>query len=135
MDRSQQGPMKGVVPHLSVEGAGKASEYYQKAFGATELFRMPAHDGERLLHCHLEVNGGSLMLCDCFPEYGVSPQPSNNYTMHLEVDDADRWWARALEAGAEVEMPLEDQFWGDRYGKLRDPFGISWSIGAPSRAS
>lgn len=121
-------PVGGVVPHINVEGASKASAFYQRAFAAEELSRQPAQDGERLMHCHLLINGGSLMLSDCFPEYGIANQPSPCFTMHLEVDDVDAWWKRALEAGAELTMPLEKQFWGVRYGKLRDPFGVNWSL-------
>jgi PhnB protein len=123
-------PMKGVVPHLAVEGAAKASEFYQKAFGAIELMRLPAEDGVRLMHCALQVNGGTLMLCDCFPEYGGEPhQPSASYIMHLQVDDIDAAFQRAVDAGAEVVKPVELMFWGDRYGMLRDPFGVQWSMG------
>ncbi len=129
MEEGSLGPTGGVVPHLSVDGAAKASEFYQRAFGARELARIPADDGKRLMHCHLEINGGSLMICDCFPEYGFGPQPSHSYTMHLQVDDVDGWWKRALDAGVEVKMPLEKQFWGDRYGQVEDPFGVRWSMG------
>lgn len=125
-------PMKGVIPHLAVEGAAKASEFYQKAFGATEVFRLPADDGVRLMHCALLVNGGTLMLCDCFPdmpEHGAPHQPSSSYTMHLQVEGIDAWVKRAVDAGAEVLMPVELMFWGDRYGLLRDPFGVQWSMG------
>jgi PhnB protein len=75
------------------------------------------------------------MLSDDFPEYrGGQPAPAPaSVTLHLQVDDADRWWNRAVEAGAAVTMPIADQFWGDRYGHLKDPFGHSWSIGAPIR--
>lgn len=118
----------GVVPHINVEGASKASAFYQRAFAAHELSRQPAQDGERLMHCHLVINGASLMLSDCFPEFGITNQPSPCFTMHLDVDDADAWWKRAVEAGATVTMPLAMQFWGVRYGKLRDPFGVNWSL-------
>lgn len=128
MDEGQMGPTSGVVPHISVEGAAAASEFYQRAFGARELFRMMADDGKRLMHCHLEINGGSLMINDHFPEYGMGPQPSHNFTMHLQVDDVDSWWKRAVDAGAEIVMPLEKQFWGDRYGQLKDPFAVRWSL-------
>ncbi|MET3528199.1 VOC family protein [Phenylobacterium koreense] len=127
-------PMKGVIPHLAVDGASAASEFYQKAFGAKEVFRLPADDGVRLLHCALLVNGGTLMICDVFPdmpEHGAPFQPSSSYTMHLQVDDIDSWSQRALDAGAEVVMPVDLMFWGDRYGILRDPFGIQWSMGEP----
>ena len=124
-------PMKGVIPHLNVVGAVKAAEFYQKAFGAQELMRLPAQDGERLMHCALVINGGSLFLCDCFPEmgHGYEHQPSNSFTMHLQVDDIDAWFDRAVQAGAEVLEPVSLMFWGDRYGRLRDPFGVCWSMG------
>lgn len=85
------------------------------------------------MHGHLRINGGSLMLNDIFAEFGMSRTASPNYVMHLQVDDADAWWNRAVEAGCEVVMPIADQFWGDRYGQLGDPFGVRWSIGAPSK--
>ena len=124
-------PMKGVIPHLNVVGAAKAAEFYQKAFGAQELMRLPAQDGERLMHCALVINGGSLFLCDCFPEmgHGYEHQPSNSFTMHLQVDDIDAWFDRAVQAGAEVLEPVSLMFWGDRYSRLRDPFGVCWSMG------
>jgi len=124
-------PMKGVIPHLNVVGAAKAAEFYQRAFGAQELMRLPAQDGERLMHCALVINGGSLFLCDCFPEmgHGYEHQPSSSFTMHLQVDDIDAWFDRAVQAGAEVLEPVSLMFWGDRYGRLRDPFGVCWSMG------
>lgn len=121
--------MTGVTPYLNVDGAAAASDFYQRAFGAIEIMRLPDRDGARLLHCQLLVNGGNLMISDCFPEMGVAPQPSNNFTMHLQVDDIDAWWARAVEAGAEIISPVQLMFWGDRYGSLRDPFGVQWSMG------
>lgn len=121
-------PAGGVVPHINVEGASEASAFYQKAFGAREISRAPAQDGKRLMHCHLLLNGGSFMLSDAFPEFGVVSQPSASHTMHLDVDDVDAWWSRAVAAGATVTLPLEQQFWGVRYGKLRDPFGVNWSL-------
>jgi PhnB protein len=128
MTEPSKGPAGGVVPHINVEGGSDASAFYQRAFGAKEVFRAEAEDGKRLMHCHLEINGGSLMMSDIFPEYGMVREPSANYTLHLQVADVDTWWRRALEAGCEVVMPLDDQFWGDRYGKLRDPFGVHWSL-------
>lgn len=124
-------PTSGVIPHLNIEGASDASAFYQKAFGAQELMRLPAQDGKRLMHCALRINGGSLFICDCFPEMGegFAHQPSNSFTMHLQVDDADAWFQRAVDVGAEVLSPLENMFWGDRYGRLRDPYGVCWSIG------
>jgi PhnB protein len=74
------------------------------------------------------------MLSDDFPEMGFTAPAPGAVTLHLQVDDADAWWRRALEAGATVAMEIGDQFWGDRYGQLKDPFGHSWSIGSPIRA-
>ena len=109
-------------------------EFYRAAFGAEELFRNLAEDGERLMHSRLQINGGLVFLSDEFPEYGheadVEPK---GVTLHLQVDDADEWWGRALVAGAVPVMPLADQFWGDRYGRVMDPFGHCWSIGAAIR--
>jgi PhnB protein len=80
-----------------------------------------------------KINGGWIMLSDDFPEMGFAAPAPGGFTLHLQVDDADAWWARALEAGASVKMPLADQFWGDRYGQLRDPFGHLWSIASPKK--
>ena len=94
---------------------------------------MPAQDGKRLMHCHLEINGGPLLMSDCWPEEGHPHQPSNSFTMHLQVDDIDAWWKRAINAGATPVMPVADMFWGDRYGTLRDPFDVNWSLGQTKR--
>jgi len=134
MAQAQQAPSGGVTPHLSVEGGDAALDFYKRAFAAEELSKMYGQDGKRLMHCHLRINGGSLMLNDIFAEFGMTRTPSPNYVMHLQVDDADAWWNRAVEAGCEVAMPLGDQFWGDRYGQLTDPFGVRWSIGAAIKA-
>ena len=131
-------PMTGITPYLSVASRGglAAVEFYARAFGAVEVRRMLAEDGERLIHAHLQINGGSVMLSDEFPEYGgeVDVVPKS-VTLHLSVDDADEWWARAVTAGCVPTMPLSDQFWGDRYGQLKDPFGHCWSIGSPIKAA
>ena len=130
-DQPQMGPGAGVTPYLTVRGGAEAVDYYQRAFGAQEQFRQLADDGKRLLHSHLKINGGSVMLSDDFSQEG-SPPPAGT-TLHLQVEDADAWWNRALAAGGEVTMPLADQFWGDRYGQFKDPFGHRWSIGGPVR--
>lgn len=124
---------RGVIPYINVDGASEASAFYQRAFAAKELQRMPAEDGKRLMHCHLEINGGSLMLSDCFPEHGSELQPSHSYTMTLVVSDADAWCERAVKAGAEVTMPVQRMFWGDRYGQLKDPFGVRWALNEPAQ--
>ena len=125
----------GVVAHLTIRD-GKAADairFYKAAFGAEEAMQPHlAEDGKRIMHSHLLINGGHLMLNDDFPEYSGGETPPGSLTLHLQVEDADGAWNRALEAGAKERMPLADQFWGDRYGQLEDPFGFRWSIGAPS---
>lgn len=124
----------GVVPYLNVDGAGKAAEFYKRAFGAKEVARHPADEQGRTMHIHLHINGGSVMLGDPYPEYGHGLKAPQAFTLHMQVDDLDAWWRRAVEAGAEVAMPLQVMFWGDRYGQLRDPFGVIWSLAAPAKA-
>ena len=136
MADDNQGPTGGVAAHLTIrDGRGdEAVRFYEKAFGAKEEMRHLADDGKRLMHAHLTINGGSLMLNDDSPEFreggGDVPAPGG-VTLHIQVPDADAVWGNALAAGATVKFPLEDQFWGDRYGQLEDPFGFTWSIGGP----
>ena len=84
------------------------------------------------MHCGLMINGGVMMVADCFPEHGYPFKTPEGVTLHLQVDDVKTWWDRAVSAGAQVTLPLEVQFWGDRYGQLRDPFGFAWSLGGPA---
>lgn len=127
-----------VIPHLVVDDAAAAIDFYVRAFGATELGRVPGPDG-RLVHAALTINGSTVMLNDDFPEYndGKAQNPKalggSPVTIHLTVTDVEAKFAKAVEAGAQVVMPLEDQFWGDRYGMVRDPFGHQWSLGQPVR--
>ena len=137
MADANQGPAGGVSPYLTIPSRGgqAAVEFYRAAFGAEELFRNPAEDGERLMHSRLLINGGTVMISDEFPEYGHEADiVPKGVTLHLQVDDADAWWERALLAGCVPVMPLADQFWGDRYGRVMDPFGHTWSIAAPVKA-
>ena len=121
----------GVVAYLLVDGASKASDFYQRAFGATEAARQPVDDKGRTMHVHLYVNGSSVMLCDPFPEYGHALQAPQGFDLMLQVDDIDAWFARAVAAGAEVVQPVQEMFWGARYAQLRDPFGVRWSLNQP----
>lgn len=127
-----------VIPHLVVDDAAAAIDFYVKAFGATELGRVPGPGG-KLIHAALTVNGSTIMLNDDFPEFsgGKSTTPralgGTPVTIHLTVTDVEEKFARAVAAGAEVIAELEDQFWGDRYGVVRDPFGHHWSLGQPVR--
>jgi PhnB protein len=123
----------GVVPYLAIEGAGDAAAFYQKAFGAKEIRRELGPDGRKLMHCHLEINGGALMLSDHFPEMGKPPiQRSTSYTMQLVVADGGVWWSRAIAAGCTEKMPFGVAPWGDKYGQLTDPFGVTWAINTPA---
>lgn len=121
----------GVVAYLSVDGAVKASEFYQKAFGAKEVARHPPDAKGRTMHVHLLINGSSLMLSDAYPEHGHPLETPAAFNLMLPVKGIDQWWERAVAAGAEVVLPLQVMFWGDRYGQLRDPFGVSWSMNEP----
>jgi PhnB protein len=134
MDHSNQGPSGGVTAHLTIRDnrASEAIDFYRRAFGDDEVGRHMADDGKRIMHAHLKLNGGALMLNDDFPEFGHGEAgPPASVTLHLQVPDADAAWQRALDAGSEVRFPMADQFWGDRYGQVKDPFGFTWSIGAP----
>jgi PhnB protein len=125
-------------PHLVVDNAAAAIDFYVKAFDAVELGRVPGPDG-RLIHAAVRINGFTVMLADDFPETcgGTSMTPKSlggtPVTIHLTVTDVDAKFQRAVEAGATVVAALEDQFWGDRYGVVADPFGHHWSLGQPVR--
>ncbi len=127
-----------VTPHLVVSDAAAAIDFYVQAFGAEELGRVPGPDG-RLIHAAVRINGSTVMLNDDFPEMcdGKSMTPTSlggtPVTIHLTVTDVDAKFQRAVDAGATVVAPLEDQFWGDRYGVVADPFGHHWSLGQPVR--
>jgi PhnB protein len=120
-----------LTPFLTVRDAARAIEFYKAAFGAKERGVMKAPDG-KVMHAELMIGDSIVMLSDEFPEFGsVSPQAigGSPIGLHIYLDDVDAAFDRAVKAGAEVEMPVMDQFWGDRYGKLKDPFGHKWSIG------
>lgn len=125
-------------PHLVVDDANAAIDFYVKAFGAVDLGRIPGPDG-RLIHGAVQIDGSTVMLADDFPEMsdGNSMTPKalggTPVTVHLTVTDVDSRFQQALDAGATVVMPLDDMFWGDRYGVVRDPFGHQWSLGQPVR--
>jgi PhnB protein len=127
-----------VSPHLVVDDAAAAIDFYVKAFDAVEYGRVPGPDG-KLIHAALNINGFMVMLNDDFPEMtgGKSMTPTalggSPVTIHLTVTDVDTKFQKAVDAGATVVAPLEDQFWGDRYGVVRDPFGHLWSMGQPVR--
>jgi uncharacterized glyoxalase superfamily protein PhnB len=132
MSQAQPVPpaMTGVIPHLTVQNAAAAIEYYKKAFGATEIQRHAAPDGS-IMHATIQIGQGMLMLNDEFKDFGCLAPPSLSGTpvfLMMYVPDVDATFQRAIDAGAQVKMPVADQFWGDRYGLLIDPFGHTWEI-------
>lgn len=126
----------GLTPYLGIDGATKAAAFYEKAFGARHVFAYPPDEQGRTMHIHLHVNGSSLMLGDFYPEHGHPVKAVQACTMqlHLTEENIDEWWQRAVDAGCEVTTPLQVMFWGDRWGALRDPFGVEWAMNAPIKA-
>lgn len=117
-------------PHLTVAGAAEAIDFYGRAFGATEMIRLPGPDG-KLVHAAVEINGTMVLLVDENEEWGLRGPKllgGSPVTIHLTVPDVDAAVAQAVAAGATVTMEVADQFWGDRFGSITDPFGHSWSI-------
>jgi PhnB protein len=118
------------IPSMTIDGAGEAIEFYQRAFGARERGRMDMPDG-KVAHAELEIGSSIVMLADPFPQAERrSPKELGGTTVgiFLYVEDVDDVVQRAVDAGATVTMPVDDMFWGDRYGKLTDPFGHEWEI-------
>jgi uncharacterized glyoxalase superfamily protein PhnB len=117
-------------PYITCDNAAEAIAFYERAFGARELIRIPAPDG-RIVHACLSVLGASVMISDAFAEHGMtSPKTLGGtpVTIHIMVPDVDQAFERAIAAGASVLMPVADMFWGDRYGALVDPYGHRWSL-------
>ena len=121
-----------VTPHLTVKNAAQMIEFYKKAFGAVEKGRAPGPDGKTIMHAAIQIGDSIVFLNDEFPEMGalspVTTKGGSTVTIHLYVEDADKQFQQAVAAGCEVVMPLGDQFWGDRYGMVKDPSGHTWSI-------
>jgi PhnB protein len=122
-----------VTPHLTVRNAAVMMDFYKNAFGAVEKRRALGPDGTMVMHAEMRIGDSTIFLNDEFPEMGAfSPlhTGATAVTLHLAVEDCDAQFQQALTAGAEVVMPLADQFWGDRYGIVKDPSGHQWSIGS-----
>jgi len=120
----------GVTPYLSVNDAVAAIEFYKQGFGATEVMRLPGPDG-KLGHAEIKIGDALVMLADEFPEYGnLSPRTlgGSAVRLHLYVEDVDAFFDKAVAAGAKVLIPLANQFYGDRSGRLEDPFGHVWLV-------
>ena len=131
---------KSIVPYLTVSDGKGAIAFYKKGLGAKEIMKMPADDGKRLMHAQLEINGHVVYLSDDFPEHsggkantpqGYGGTPVGMFIQLKLPKEVDQWMARAKKAGASIKMPAADQFWGDRFGVITDPFGHSWQFGAP----
>lgn len=122
--------MHTITPHLICAGAADAIEFYKKAFNAVEEVRLPGPGG-KLMHAMIRIEGSAVMLVDEMPEWcaqGPKLLKGSPVTIHIYVPDVDSFVARAVAAGAKITMPVADMFWGDRYGKLEDPFGHQWSV-------
>jgi PhnB protein len=127
--------MHSLTPHLICRGAASAIEYYKAAFGAVELVRIPGAGG-RLMNASVRIGDSILMLFEENPEWGaLGPKALKDspVTIHLAVPNVDEVFARALAAGGKEIMAVTDMFWGDRYGKLEDPFGHSWAVATRTR--
>lgn len=117
----------GIVTYLQVSDANAASAFYQKAFAAEEKTKMARADG-KVFHCHMYINGASLMLSDAFPDQGMPLETPAAFSLTLMVDDIEAWFRRAEAAGCTVTQPVSKMFWGARYASLRDPFGVAWAM-------
>ncbi len=119
-----------VTPYLIIKGASAAIDFYKKAFGATELFRMPDPSGKGVAHAEIKIGDSPIMLADEQPQIYRSPQSLGGtpVSLMLYVEDVDTVFPRAVAAGAKVVKPIADQFYGDRSGTLHDPFGHLWTI-------
>ena len=119
-----------VTPYLIVRGADRAIEFYRKAFGAEVLDRMTGPDGKSVVHAQIRIGDSFLFLSDEFPGMGGAPEKYGGSPagIHLYVEDVDAAFEKAVAAGAKVKMPVTDMFWGDRYGKVTDPFGYEWGL-------
>ena len=127
--------MHSLTPHLVCAGAADAIRFYEKAFNAVEVMRLPGPNG-RLMHASVRIGDSMLMLVDEMPEWGALGPKSlkgSPVTIHLCVDNVDATVAQAVAAGAKATMPVADMFWGDRYGQLEDPFGHHWSVATHTR--
>jgi len=125
-------PVKGgAIAYLSIDGAVQAVEFYRKAFAADVAALMPPDEKGRTMHAHLYINGSSVMLSDFFPEHGHPKRDASGYSLMLKVDDADAWFDRAVKGGMTAIMPVQNMFWGDRYGQLKDEFGVVWAVNGP----
>ena len=120
--------MLGVIPYVSMHGrAAEAAAFYAAAFGAREIGRFADEDSGEIMHLQMEINGGALMMTGMCAE-GQAPARPRGFHLQLVVRDGQAWWDRAVAAGCAVVMPFQPMFWGDRWGLVRDPFGLEWAV-------
>ena len=120
-----------VTPYLIVDGCAEAIEFYKKAFGAEEIMRLPMPDGSKIMHAEIQIGGARIMMGEASPEWGFkSPKELGGtpVSVHIYTEDADALFDQAVAAGAEAAMPVTEMFWGDRFGKVMDPYGHMWSV-------
>lgn len=119
-----------VTPYLHIDGVAEALEWYKKAFGAKEQTRQEVPGG-KIMHARIKIGDSIVMMSDSFPG-GATQSPtalgSTTTTLHIYTKNVDKLWQQAVDAGAKISQPLDNQFWGERYGQLKDPFGHSWSL-------
>jgi len=123
--------VKELFPYVCVKNAAEAIEFYKQAFGAKEKFRLTEPSG-RIGHAEIDLGKACVMLSDEFPEYGIVAEHTSeprSFQLHIHVDNCDEFIARATKLGAEVVREARDQFYGERSGTIRDPFGLQWNIG------
>jgi len=125
-----------VTPYLAVGEASRAIDWYERAFGAKVVTSTPGPGG-KVMHAELKIGDSSVFLSDIFPGSDLKdPRESGpSVNMHFYSKQIDRVWKRAVEAGAKVTMPIDNQFWGERYGRVLDPFGHSWAMSYPAKMS
>ena len=126
--------MQGVLPYLAMPDAEAAAGFYIRAFGAIQHGPAVKDEAGVVMNLTLEINGGCIMLMDVMPGLGTNegmPATSQGMTLQLITHEGDLWWDRAVAAGCTILHPLTLEFWGDRYGRLRDPFGLDWAINEP----
>jgi PhnB protein len=124
-----QAPVKGgVVAYLSIDGAAKAVEFYKTAFGAELASMQPVDDKGRTMHAHIYLNGTSIMMSDFYPEHGHPVTAPQAFNLMIPTNSIDADYKRAIDAGCTATVPPQDMFWGDRYGQLKDPFGVTWAM-------
>lgn len=125
--------MNGVLPYVAIARTDEAIAFYEKAFGAIVHGDVARDDKGRVMNATVEINGGAIMFSGEFEEMGEpAARGGQGFTLQLIVTDGDFWWKRAVDAGCEITAPFALQFWGDRYGRVRDPFGLDWAFNEPA---